>query len=221
MKKTLFSSVVLLSALSAGCTDGYELAAAKKRIAELEDENSRLKSQAGETKPGSSRQASTAKESAAPANLTGKQWVYESDEDKMTGGTRYFATVKSVNTVEFDFPYKGAQHGRLQLRIDPKHGKDLIFFIEKGQLMCNAYQGCNVLVRFDDEKPIKYSGIGPSDGSRDTIFLRNYEQFFNKLKKATIVRISADTYKNGSPVFEFDVSGFDPEKYRSKNKTSA
>lgn len=207
MKRLFFSSVVLLSALSTGCTDGYELAAAKKRIAELEEENRRLKSPGGETKPDSSQQASTAS----------KQWVYESDEDKMTGGTRYFATVKSINTVEFDFPYTGAQHGRLQLRTNPKNGKDLIFFIEKGQFMCNAYQGCNVLIRFDDEKPIKYSGAGPSDGSRDTIFLRNYETFFNKLKKAKIVRISADTYKNGSPVFEFDVSGFEPEKYRPKS----
>ena len=90
--------------------------------------------------------------------------------------------------------------------------------IERGQILCRSYEDCNVLVRFDDQKPATYSGVGPADGSSESVFIRNYQKFLVNLKKAKRVRISTEIYQEGSPVFEFDVSGFSEQKYKPTEK---
>ena len=135
----------------------------------------------------------------------------------MTGATIYHASVSSTNAVNFGSPYDGEQHGQLTLRTDPKYGRDLIFSIERGQLLCRSYEDCQAMIRFDDGKPENFSGIGPADNSSETVFIRNYDKFLGRLRKAKIVRISMNIYQEGAPVFEFDVSGFSQEKYLPKN----
>ena len=135
----------------------------------------------------------------------------------MTGGATRHAYVLSTNTVNFGAPYAGEQHGRLSIRTDPKYGRDIIFSIERGQLLCRSYEDCDVLVRFDDGKPERFSAVGPADSSSETIFFRNYDRFLGKLRQAKMVRISLNVYQQGAPVFEFDVSGFNQAKYAGKN----
>ncbi len=145
-------------------------------------------------------------------------WSYYHNDDPMSKGKTHTATLSSSNTVEFDFPYGGKQHGRLTLRTDPKYGKDVIFRIEKGQILCPSYDNCTVLVRFDDEDASRYTAVGAADNSSETIFIRNYSRFVGKMMKAKRVRISMNIYQQGSPVFDFDVSGFNVEKYKSNKK---
>ena len=132
----------------------------------------------------------------------------------MAKGTTQHAIVQSTNTVEFGFPYAGPQHGMLGLRTHPRHGKDVIFKIERGQVLCRSYEDCTVLVRFDDGKAQRYSGVGAADNSTETIFIRNYSRFVSAMMKAKTMRIAAEVYQEGAPVFEFDVSGFDEAKYK-------
>jgi hypothetical protein len=146
--------------------------------------------------------------------VPGSQWSYSHNADSMSKGTAHHAVVSSTNTVEFQFPYSGAQHATLNLRTDPRYGKDVIFSIEKGQILCHSYEDCTVLVRFDDEQASNYSAVGAADNSTETIFIRNYDRFVGKMVKAKRVRISTNIYQEGAPVFEFDVSGFDQSKYK-------
>lgn len=143
-------------------------------------------------------------------------WSYYHTDDPMSKGKTHTATLSSSNTVEFGFPYGGTQHGRLTLRTDPKYGKDVIFKIEKGQILCPSYDSCRVLVRFDEENATSYTAVGAADNSTETIFIRNYSQFVEKMMKAKRVRISMNIYQEGAPVFDFDVSGFNVEKYKPK-----
>ena len=156
--------------------------------------------------------------SASPAPATapqpGSQWDYRQDKDPMGKGAAYFASVLSNNTVNFGFPYSGAQHATLTLRTHPRYGENVILSIERGQFLCPSYDGCTVLVRFDDSKAIRYSADGAADNSTETIFIRGYSSFVAHLEKSKRVRISANVYQEGAPVFEFDVSGFDPSKYK-------
>lgn len=147
----------------------------------------------------------------------GSQWSYRQANDDMGKGTVYTAFTSSTNTVEFDFPYSGAQHATFSLRTHPRWGKDLIFRIEKGQLLCNSYDGCNVLVRFDDGKAETFSAVGPDDNSSEVLFIQNYGRFAEKMLKAKRVRVAVSVYQEGNPTFEFDVSGFDTNKYRPKS----
>jgi len=148
--------------------------------------------------------------------VPGSQWFYNQSDDAMGKGAIHHAQVSSSNTVNFDFPYSWTQHATLTLRTHPRHGKDIIFSIEKGQILCRSYEDCTVLVRFDDEPPSNYSAVGAADNSTETIFIRNYSKFVEKLLKAKRVRIAANIYQQGAPAFEFDVSGFDQGKYKPK-----
>ena len=132
----------------------------------------------------------------------------------MSGQTEAIAAVESTNTVEFHFPYAGEQHATLFLRTHPRHGKDLILQIRKGQILCRSYEDCSVLVRFDDKKPESFSGVGPADHSTTSVFIRNYGRFYASMLKAKTVRISVPVYQEGAPIFEFDVAGFDAAKYK-------
>jgi len=223
--KTITSSAIaaVLFSLSA-CSphvSNAELDEAKKKIASLEAELALEKAKNPSSSviavASSEAMASTAVVAVADAAPTGKQWYYTSSEDKMDSATRYYAHVYSTNTVNFSFPYSGEQNATLTLRSGKRQGKDVMFSIRKGQILCHSYEDCNILVRFDDEKAVNYSTVGAADNSSETIFLRNYDKFVTKLKKAKRVRISIDIYQQGAPVFEFDVSGFDAEKYQQKN----
>jgi hypothetical protein len=131
----------------------------------------------------------------------------------MAKGSSFSARVQSTNTVEFGFPYTGVQHAALTLRTHSRLGKDVILNIERGQFLCRSYEDCTILVRFDDQKAQNYSAVGAPDNSTETIFIRNYSRFIGSMQKAKTVRIAAEIYQQGSPVFEFDVSGFDASKY--------
>lgn len=142
------------------------------------------------------------------------QWRYSHDEDGMGKGVNHEAAIDSVNTVEFDFPYSGPQQATLTMRNHPRYGKDVLLSIERGQILCQSYESCTVLVRFDDEAAVRYAALSPADNSTETIFISNYRRFAQKMLKAKRVRISANIYQEGSPVFEFDVSEFSQEQYK-------
>lgn len=167
--------------------------------------------------PTSAPSASSGQSVSPPApRQPGSQWDYYHSDDSMGKGVIHQAHVSSTNTVNFGFPYSGSQYATLSLRTHPRHGKDIIFRIEKGQILCHSYEDCTVLVRFDDEASTNYSVVGAADNSTEIIFIRNYDRFIAKLLKAKRVRIAANIYQQGAPVFDFDVSNFDQDKYRPK-----
>jgi len=171
------------------------------------------------SKPITQPSTSSAQPVASPATVAAvSQWQYHQWGDEMGKGAVNVAWVKSSNTVNFGFPYSGAQHGDLTLRVHPRYSKDVIFKIEKGQILCHSYDNCTVLVRFDDEKAERFTASGAADHSTETIFIQNYSRFMAKMLKAKKVRISVNIYQEGSPVFEFDVSNFDRAKYIAKGK---
>lgn len=143
-------------------------------------------------------------------------WVYSKNDDPMSKGKTYLATLESSNTVQFGFPYSGEQHGTLTLRTDPKYGKDVIFSVERGQILCTSYDGCIIKVRFDDGDALSFSAAESSDHSTEIIFIRNYGRFVEKMMKSKRVRISMNFYQEGAPVFDFDVSGFNITKYKQE-----
>jgi hypothetical protein len=136
----------------------------------------------------------------------GLRWRYDEWPEKMGRGTVKTAMVRSLNEVQFDFPYQGSQRGVLQLRIHPKYGKDVILTIEKGQFLCGIFN-CQVAVRFDTGKAQNFTAVGPADHSTTTIFIRGYERFLANARKAKKVYIEAMFYHEGTRVFEFDISG--------------
>lgn len=141
-----------------------------------------------------------------------ESWSYGSSADSMTGKPIRNATTDSMNTVDFSFPYAGAQHGTLLVRKHPRFGNDVIFTIERGQFGC-GFDGCAILVRFDDGKAEQYIGNEPDDHSSTAVFLSPASRFMTRMRHAKVVRIESSFFQQGRQVFTFDVAGFDDKKF--------
>lgn len=153
-------------------------------------------------------------EAAVAYESMGRQWRYTSTEEGMSGKQVRHAAVQSTNTISLDFPYRGPQHATLLFRRHPRWGNDVILSIERGQILCHSYGDCRVQVRFDDGKVLRFKGNPPADNSSESVFIPAFTTFMNSLPKAKAVKIEVQIYQGGAPVFEFDVSGFKPEKFK-------
>ena len=136
----------------------------------------------------------------------GLLWTYSRQIDEMSKGTIKSASVDSINTVDFAFPYNGVQRASLELRNHPRYGKDVILSLEHAQFLCRVDE-CTVSVRFDGGRPQSYNAAEPSDHSTNTLFIRNYDRFHAGAYKAKKVFIEAQFYQQGPHVFEFSVDG--------------
>jgi hypothetical protein len=150
---------------------------------------------------------STAPTTAAPLVIadTTPHWTYVTGQDAMMQKPIRYASVQSINELNFGFPYQGAQHETLTLRTHPRFGKSVILRIERGQFLCGV-EGCSVTVRFDAGKPQRFSVDEPSDHSTTYLFIDNYDGFLASVRKSKKIYISAEFYQEGSPVLEFDTS---------------
>lgn len=166
-----------------------------------------------EAKAERARVAKAAKE--AESRRLADNWTYRSNVDPMTSKASRSAMIRSENTVDFDFPYSGPQHGTLHIRNHPSHGRDVILSIERGQFLCQSYDDCQIRVRFDEGSPERWNAVGASDNSSTVIFLRNEGRFLQRMRSAKTVRIQAPIYQEGQPIFEFHVGGFDHGRYTS------
>ncbi|MEF9926439.1 MAG: hypothetical protein RR804_01285 [Massilia sp.] len=225
-QSALIGAVFGAAALLASCSNNADLDAANKKLQAANTRIVALETKLAETAPrvpsaqaanvSTTPGAADSSQSTEVKNKAGKQWRYEAVEEPMTGKTQYTATVSSSNTVNLSFPYNDEQRGSLTLRTHPQYGKDVIFGMEKGQILCPSYKGCQVQVRFDEGKPIRFQASGAADHSTEYVFIDDYTGFVSQLKKAKRVRVAVEIYQNGSPAFEFDISGFDTAKYQPK-----
>ncbi len=134
------------------------------------------------------------------------KWRYSENPDKMGRGVIKSASIISLNTVSFQSPYDGEQHGKLYLRKHPQSGDAAMFSIERGQFLTGIHK-LQLLIRFDDKKPMSFYANEPESGNSDTVFIEDYFKFETSLKASKKVIIEAPFYLEGKQIFEFDVEG--------------
>lgn len=130
-------------------------------------------------------------------------WAYDNDVDKMTGKESKTAWVRSDNSLRLEFPYAGPNYGTLNVRRHPKYGTDVIVQIDKGQLMCRSWEPCAVMVRFDDAKPIRFTGYPSADHDTTVVFLKPQAKFIERAKSAKKILIQLTLFRGGDQVLEF------------------
>ena len=144
---------------------------------------------------------------ARPTPIATPKWEYGSSTDKLDGMISTTASIRSANTLSFDFPYnKPDNRGSLFLRKNKKTGLNILLAVDHGQLTCNVYE-CQMRVRFDDEPPTNWSGTAPADRSSNVLFLSSEAAFLQKLRKAKVVKIQPNFYQVSGVVLEFQVAG--------------
>ncbi|MBI6882594.1 hypothetical protein [Pseudomonas putida] len=186
-----------------------EKAAIYDQLSSIEPANQEYRSKASTYKAQAEAEAAKLKadQEAATAKAQrvaqGLAWRYLESKDEMTQKTVTKALVDSSSTLSFGFPYSGIQRATLQLRKHPRWGSDVIIQIEKGQFLCNDYDGCSVTVRFGSGKPQRFSAVGPDDNDTTYIFLQNYSSFVSQMRKVDEVVIEAKFYQEGNRAMKF------------------
>ncbi|MDH6185504.1 hypothetical protein [Polaromonas sp. CG_23.6] len=130
-------------------------------------------------------------------------WVYDDSTDKMTGKKTSTASIESNNSLSLAFPYQGKNFGNILVRQHPSYGLNVIFYVDKGQILCRSYAGCSVTVRFDDKPPMKFEANGSEDNDPKVIFLKGASRFIEAAKKAKTILVQVTMYQSGAPVLEF------------------
>lgn len=138
-----------------------------------------------------------------PAIAHAEPWKYEDQKDEMTGKVIKSARVVSDNSLSLDSPYGGSNYGWIEVFRKSGEPVRVGFSIAKGQFMCSAYTSCPVLVRFDEEQPMKFTGAPPADHSSNYMFLLNTSGFLAKAAKAKTIRIQVNIFHNGAPPLSF------------------
>ncbi|WP_350647217.1 hypothetical protein [Pseudomonas sp. HY13-MNA-CIBAN-0226] len=206
----------LLESLAALKADNIsERARIYEQLTVLAPENADYKKQAIELKEKIAQTAAKKKAADDAAALKAHQremglvWRYGTHKDEMTQMEILTAQVDSTNTLSFDFPYSGLQRATLELRKHPRWGSDVILQVERGQFLCNSYDGCSVNVRFGNGKPQRFWANQASDNSTTYIFVSDYGKFVNQLRKAGEVVIEASFYQAGNQAMKFSVEDLD------------
>lgn len=131
-------------------------------------------------------------------------WKYEYSVDRMTDDTIRFATTRSNNYEEFDFPYQGGSTVNMTLR--KRNGKNEIYFrVINGQIMSSYNSDEYVRIRFDKSQPVTYYFNSADDGSSDYAFINNSNQLINKIKNSKLIAVEIPFYQEGRRVFYFSV----------------
>ncbi|MBN1325875.1 hypothetical protein JW977_02760 [Candidatus Falkowbacteria bacterium] len=139
-----------------------------------------------------------------------ENWKYGENVDKMTSEKIYYAYTTSTNRIDFDFPYNGGSNFQLLVRNGGKKN-EILLSVSKGQFMTSIGYS-DVRVKFDDNKPIVINYSSPSDGSYDTIFLKQSDTLISELKKSKKVIVEAEFFDEGNQLIEFNVEGFKWDK---------
>lgn len=131
-------------------------------------------------------------------------WAYMKTTDEMTGKPIISAITVSTNANKLDWPY-GDASAMVAIRKHAKHGYDVIISISDGQILCNTIDNCTVSIRFDDRAAIKFTATPSADHDSKTLFI-SAAKFVREAKSAKKMKISIPLYKNGAPIFAFDIS---------------
>lgn len=134
------------------------------------------------------------------------KWSYSEDKDKMRGDLTKYASVTSDNEVDLGFPY-GSVNGNITVRHRPKDGLNIMFSVDKGQILCHNFGNDSYISAKFDDGPIKrYRCTGTSDGSSDTAFISDEGAFLANLRKAKRTIIEAEFYQNGNQQYTFQTA---------------
>ena len=131
------------------------------------------------------------------------QWSYRTNKDEMTNKSVRTAKIKSSNFLSLGFPYQGATHGTLYVRGDDGGEADVYLYVDRGQILCNTYSGCQLSFKFDDDDPIFVEGVNSSDHDPSVVFVRDPGQVIERARTAKTIRIQFTMYQAGNPVLRF------------------
>ncbi|MBA3666496.1 MAG: hypothetical protein H0W65_02075 [Sphingomonas sp.] len=179
------------SAIAGAAFVGMMIVVPKDESAKETGSINNLAASAGET-PGETKINSASK------------WEYSDSKDAMRDATTRFASLRSENQVDLDFPY-GEQYGTIIVRDGPD-GLDVMFSVDKGQILCHSFTEASVSFKFDAGPIQKFRCTDASDGSSETAFLTDPKRALAALKTSKRVIVEAEFFQRGNQQFTFETA---------------
>ena len=142
-------------------------------------------------------------EPAAPRT----KWDYNESRDEMRDDVSKFATLRSENELDFEFPYNGGSGAVIGLRRNKTDGLDAYIKVDKGQFLCNGFSGTSISVKFDDGPVQQFSCTDSSSGETEYAFITNSQRFLTALKGSERVMIEAEFFQYGRGQYTFESAG--------------
>jgi hypothetical protein len=133
-------------------------------------------------------------------------WTSGSTTDKMDGKVTKFTYSDSTNLVDFEFPYNGGSQGSIVVF----GSQSVKFMVNKGQLICNNWEGCQVRIKIDNRPPKQYTFCADGNYNSEVIWMCNGSntRFVKELAGASKVMIEPEFFRAGNKIYEFNVEGF-------------
>ena len=134
-------------------------------------------------------------------------WRYLDAQDRMTKAIAPLAYVGSDNRINLPAPYSGGTTAEITVKQVPGRGVYAYFTVSKGQMICHPQNnGCDVVVRFDESKPVTFAGDASADYDSTIIYLKDAARFIRGARKARTILVQAMFYQAGLQVFEFSTA---------------
>lgn len=145
---------------------------------------------------------------ANPLTETVSNWSYSESVDEITGKKSSSATIVSDNYKRLSWPYDGETRLTIFIRSHPRYGNDIIFQVDRGQILCSSYDGCAGMINVDG-KAEKLSLNEPADHDSKVVFVRYDAAILRKLKGSKKVVVELPMYQNGNVAWTFLTEGLE------------
>lgn len=134
-------------------------------------------------------------------------WVYDDIVDDMDNSTTKIASIKSDNTITFEWPY---EDNTFQLNIRKKKSSiDIYIRCTKCHFLTSISNDKTYRLKFDDRAPINVYANGSSSGDTDLVFLGSVTKVIDLLKKSSKLIVEAEFYNDGLRRIEFTTTGLE------------
>lgn len=137
-------------------------------------------------------------------------WSYRESHDELRNATNYRADIRSNNSHDFGFPYGNGNHLSITVRQHPEWGRDVIFKVDSGQLMCDIYD-CRYTISFDGNAE-GLTLVPPQDHDSTVLFAKYPDAIIRKLKSSDRTIVELQFYQEGNRQFVFDTKGLNWER---------
>ncbi|MGQ5702795.1 hypothetical protein ACUJ46_12165 [Sandaracinobacteroides sp. A072] len=159
--------------------------------------------------PAPDREKTTSRKVVPESEKQSAKWKYTMRNDELRNKPIVTAFVDSENSANFDFPYHGDNRLTIAIRQNPEWGTDLIFRINRGQILCNSYSSpCKGNISFDGNIE-QLTFLEAADNSSETVFAKYPAALIRKIRAANQVIVELPFYREGSQQFTFETAGLE------------
>lgn len=121
----------------------------------------------------------------------------------MTGSRVRFWRLTSDASLALPFPNAGQNFGRLTIRKRTKQSPEVMFRVDKGQIVCDTPDTCTLRLKFGEKPPITMAATRSTSGQSSLLFIDDARRFIREAKTASKILAQPTIYGVGPVVVSF------------------